>query len=720
MLERATDSDSGDRGLATEHLRFAPEILRRLGEELVPHPDLGVVELVRNAYDADAPSCKIRLQRVEEPGGTVIVEDEGDGMTVEELRSGWLLLGRSRKVREDAVSPLGRRRVGEKGLGRLAALRLGQRVRLSTRPRSNPGVEHVLVIDWDKFDGVEAVEDVSLTIETRPSDLKHGTSIEILNLRAGFMKQDVARLTRSLLLLVGPFPDLSPFPFSVNLDVPEFAQQEKIVHETFFDENEYLLAAVLDSSGQASARLIDWRGQEVATGSHHDIGSAGRSSRGRAAPLQYAGPSAEFELWMYNLSAESFNLRKSKRHFSDVRQWLRAVGGVHLYHRGLRVHPYGDDGHDWLDMNLRRARSPELRPSTNTSVGRVIVTDENNMLTAKTDRSGFVENMAFTELRMFCGDVLDWAAQQRLKLRENKRAEVKRKSRARVAEAKDNADKAIRSFPPPVRELAEQVKDELTTAYEERVQSLEDELQLYRTLGTVGTTTAVFAHESSRPLARIEQAAGIIDRRLRTKLAEEYARDLERHVSEVKASAASLRTFTDLPLGLVSRRKRKPRVVDLNSAIVELLEIFRPHLASAEVVIETELADSAPTVRTTVSAIEAIVANLLANAAYAFTVPRAEPIEDRTILIQTSISDHLVTISVFDNGPGIDTAKIALEDIWLPGNTTRENGTGLGLTIVRDVANDLGGSTYAKAVGELGGAEFHIELPRAQSQGTVP
>ena len=58
-----------------------------------------------------------------------------------------------------------------------------------------------------------------------------------------------------------------------------------------------------------------------------------------------------------------------------LRDWLGEVGGVHLYHRGLRVFPYGDPGQDWLDMNLRRAASPEERPSTNTSIGRVVVLD---------------------------------------------------------------------------------------------------------------------------------------------------------------------------------------------------------------------------------------------------------------------------------------------------------------------------------------------------------
>jgi len=62
-----------------------------------------------------------------------------------------------------------------------------------------------------------------------------------------------------------------------------------------------------------------------------------------------------------------------------------------------------------------------------------------------------------------------------------------------------------------------------------------------------------------------------------------------------------------------------------------------------------------------------------------------------------------------DNGPGIE--GIRLREIWLPGRTTRKNGTGLGLTIVRDAALDLGGTVSAKASGPLGGAEIIVSLP---------
>src|SRR6516165_1241779 len=83
--------------LTPDHLRFSTEMLRRLGEELNPHPDQGILELVRNAYDADATECRVELTNTQQSGGTVRVSDNGTGMTADAIRQGWLVLGSSEK-----------------------------------------------------------------------------------------------------------------------------------------------------------------------------------------------------------------------------------------------------------------------------------------------------------------------------------------------------------------------------------------------------------------------------------------------------------------------------------------------------------------------------------------------------------------------------------------------------------------------------------------------
>ena len=65
---RAKGTSGGQKGLE--------DILRRLGEELVPNIDQGIIELVRNAYDADATKCIVTLSNVRHPGGRIRIEDD--------------------------------------------------------------------------------------------------------------------------------------------------------------------------------------------------------------------------------------------------------------------------------------------------------------------------------------------------------------------------------------------------------------------------------------------------------------------------------------------------------------------------------------------------------------------------------------------------------------------------------------------------------------------
>ena len=64
-----------------DYLKFSPDILRRLGEELVPDIDQGIIELVKNGYDADATTCTIAIEHPDPPPlnwSTVIVRKTED------------------------------------------------------------------------------------------------------------------------------------------------------------------------------------------------------------------------------------------------------------------------------------------------------------------------------------------------------------------------------------------------------------------------------------------------------------------------------------------------------------------------------------------------------------------------------------------------------------------------------------------------------------------
>lgn len=681
--------------MTEHHLRFAPTVLKRLGEELIPNPDQGIIELVRNAYDADATSCTVELVDATTPGGVLRIEDDGRGMTEADIQAGWLVLGRSSKA-DGALTPRGRRPVGDKGLGRLGALRLGERAVLRTRPESEPGVEYSLELDWHAFDAADYVESVPLAIRKSSVDSPHGTSIEVSQLRGSLGVREVQRLARSLLLLSDPFEN--ELGFRATLKAAEFRELERLVSDAYFDQAEYHLQASIDAKGISRATVSDWKGSVLWTTDHSGI--ARDDARYNTVPLT-------LEFWTFLLDSRSFASRTVT--LREVQAWLRVVGGVHVYDRKLRVAPYGDPGHDWLELNLRRAQSPEERPSTNNSIGRILLgADPDSMLVQKTDRSGFIENDAFFELRRFAADALDWMARERLRTREQTRQAARTEAPAEVATAQNQLQQATAALSKEQREPVEKAVRRFEQAQERQIKALREDLFLYRALATVGTTAAVFAHESAKPAQEIVRMGRSVASRAKQVLGDQYDATLSEPVALIIQSAQALKTFAGLPLFLLARDKRRPGSVDTHQVIGNLIEAFRPVLQEEGVQIAAVLEANQPHVLASVSAIESIITNFITNSVNAFkSAVFVGP--ERTITVKTETSGEHLIIRVFDSGPGI--RELDVSEIWLPGQTTTPDGTGLGLTIVRDSVRDLGGTVSAVAQGELGGAEFVVTLP---------
>src|ERR1035437_6636750 len=105
----------------TPHFSVSPRVLGPLGAEQLQDPALAVLELIKNAWDADATRVTIRVdQRVKSGGITVL--DDGHGMSTTDFSERWLVIGASRK-RGREKSEGGRPLIGEKGLGRYFFMR---------------------------------------------------------------------------------------------------------------------------------------------------------------------------------------------------------------------------------------------------------------------------------------------------------------------------------------------------------------------------------------------------------------------------------------------------------------------------------------------------------------------------------------------------------------------------------------------------------------------
>lgn len=678
------------------HIRFSTQIIKRLGEELNPSVDQSILELVKNSYDADALNCTVVLDNITDIGGSIKITDDGKGMTDKEIINSWLVLGESSKSIAKKTG-LGRIPAGSKGLGRLAALRMGHVAVLKSTPKESNTNTYDLNINWDKFDEAKLVNDVILNVEVRnrlPST-PFGTSIEIKNLKHKIGIREVKRIARGLILLADPFED-DPNAFKPVLKAKEFKDMEELVSKRYFNDAEYHLVASVDAKGQAEAEVQDYLGNILYRTSHKQLAEKRKGAK-------YDCPPVTFDLWAFILNATTFQTRTTS--VSEIQEWMAEVGGVHLYENGLRVNPYGNPGNDWLDMNLARTRSPEERPSTNNSIGIVRVRDSKGLLSQKTDRSGFIENDVFHEIKGFCQDALDWMAKRRLETAEQKRRNERQRTASESESTKGDVAAAIKKLPVAKRKTVELAFAKYDKARTEEVKSLRNEVQLYRTLSTAGITAATFSHESNgNPIKVITQAIGAIERRIKKQFDSHYSR-FAGPISSIVKSVDALKVLASATLKLLAHEKRRAGRVEVHTVIKNVVKTFKPFFDGRDIEVTTDLVNANPYLRATEAAIESIITNLLNNSINALENTNVQ----RKILIKSIVQENILLVSVSDNGPGI--VGITLKNIWLPGYTTNPNGTGLGLTIVRDATFDLGGKVRAIPNGDLGGADIIIEIP---------
>ena len=148
--------------------------------------------------------------------------------------------------------------------------------------------------------------------------------------------------------------------------------------------------------------------------------------------------------------------------------------------------------------------------------------------------------------------------------------------------------------------------------------------------------------------------------------------------------------------------------------VTEIIALLQPYLTLRHVSVEFDFTADSVFTWGSRAAYEAILTNLINNSLRAFARQSSPPDKEdipgiRQIVFRTRRAGSRLFLTVEDNGPGI--VGISIEDVWLPGKTTTEEGTGLGLTIVRDAVADLGGNITADAHGALGGARFNLEFP---------
>lgn len=695
--------------------RFHPRTFKALGADLVTNDVVAIIELVKNAYDAYASEVEIRFR--EEDGIQLLeIEDDGSGMDRTVLEAAWSTVATPYRHENPVAKRPGRsnRRVsGNKGLGRLSAARLGERLTMMTQ--TSGGECWQIDVDWAKLAESPTLEACAATIRrcSRKRFKRSGTLIRIAPLRSTWDDTRYEDLRDNLARLLPPFATNDGFAIRLSrpglFDVPIDVEPPP-----FLLHPKYAIRGKVDGFGKVSYRYeynaVKGDGQRRASGAvrWNQIREASDDNIVRDMEQPKFGP-FEFEIRAWDIApndtqeiAERFDLRKA-----SIRKDIRAYKGISVYRDGVLVLPKSEGARDWLGLDLRRVGRVGPRLSTTQLVGYVeISATKNPHLEDTSDRERLAstpEVIAFEEtLRAIVATMENEREKDRREVAHEKRVvELFQRLSAKeliagVSEVAKEGGPASEALP-----LVEDFGHQLEQARQE----IENRFVYYSRLASVGTIAHYLVHEVRQRTTVLERALEVIMERLQS-LPDEAPLLTRAEVG--LAAVKALDTLADKFAPLANRQfRRRMRTACIEESVLTCLLALEGDLKKYGIKVNTPR-ESATPVSIDPGELEIILLNLLSNAVY--WVAQNES-SDRRIEIHTNRlpGGKRLQVGVHDSGPGVAASDV--ERIFWPGVTNKPGGIGMGLTVASELVAEYGGRLGLDRKGRLGGASFMFDVP---------
>lgn len=641
----------------------------------------------------------------------VEVSDDGDGMSLDDLERVFLTIGtRSRREEKRQWDPRGSEPahtlLGDKGVGRLSVMRLGDHLQVRTTT-SGEARWNDLEIDWTRFshDSDALLHEVPVAPTRGPrktDESEHGTTIRISQLKSDWTRERFGQILRSeFSRMVDPFDRRRGnriFRIHYNGESVTLPQ----IPQRLFDLAHAIVTARFEYLATGEAQLVvdmDYRLNVTPHRKHAyvlpevKLVSATTSKSTRV--LRNLGPFKLEFLWFNRLFLTAVEGLGTKSDIQGlVRQW---AGGLMVFRDGFRINPYGGPDDDWLQLDKRAFGRRGYKLNRQQVIGRVNLNWRNRMLVEQTNREGLVDNeykealisvlqRVLEDFKSFSQNIEDELRHEDLtsldvlKGRvEKSRTEVQKRIRQIAVDAPAQAG-PLREVERLVKQLADQIE-----GVDDIVDDYKDERRKFVHLAGLGLMVELILHELGRSSSSTLSTLEGIDAAL---LPGKLPAVFETLESQLRTLQKRIETLD--PLSTARRQTKESFVVqDLVQQIVDARD------AQADRHKVRVTIDSTSKKRWILRAVRGmliqILENLLANAFYwlkqeAIVKPDFKP------RIHIEIDQENMTISVADNGPGVDASEA--EEIFKPFVTAKPagEGSGLGLYIARELAEYHGWS----------------------------
>lgn len=683
-----------------------------IGSENFSNPEGAIVELVKNAYDADSHFCYILFGEDQQDNHVLYILDWGTGMDKKIIETCWMRIGTDDKL-YNAKTESGRVKSGAKGIGRFALNRLGKSAEMLTF--TNDGHGYAWKVNWSDFDKPgtsvsEITADIDdATIADGQQFLSHlenkfgitfpkfetGTLLKVTELNDEWGDEQLEHLYSSLQDLVPPF----------NIPVFEIYQYVQ-GHDGFgrieivdYDDFDYSVSASFDGEETLHVRIL--RDELDVERLKNDYVGLFQREDMRVFPYRLS----EFEVGGYELTIPISKLRvdnpvRLANHIKDLgafrfnfffvkstksdgkgesdeskypyrlfspsrrRQWLKRNVGVKVYRDKFRVRPYGENGDDWLHLGDRYSSNPigagqrkgGYHIRQNQIVGAVEISRLDNVyLQDKSGREGLQENVVVELFKDILIGIIGLMEVDRNTVMYN--LSQLYDTLHPKGTAKAEADAAIKTG-----KIDEESYNKIRAGYlvlKQESEEKENEVRLLRNLASTGLVITSFAHELKNFAILSDSRSEDLRCAVENIMSEEDVAQLGLNeydnpyslIRDLRDQDQNIRSWLNFSINSINKDKRTRKVF----AMDEYFEHFKSTWQTVldELNIDLSISGFIPEmkVRAFVIDLDTVFNNLLSNSIYA--IKESKKTENRLISIKGGVEDGDIVVIFEDTGTGL-------------------------------------------------------------------
>ncbi len=732
----------------TLSIRPEARLIKSIGSDLIKDYYAAVIELVKNAYDADSESVNIVLSLEkaniygeEEEFLKFTIADTGEGMSLNVIKNAWMVPATSYKLNKKISSSKHRLLQGRKGIGRYASAILGDYLRMETTDLF--GETTIIEIDWKQFDSAQEnntkyLDEIKIAFENEKTSLPHGTKIEIYapviskynekiqsnEQRIIWTQKDYDNLMKELRNLLSPLEKNKEDIFEITLKykgLEKFGfKDEEIKIEPFplLDLYDYRISGSIDENG--IGKLLyenqNYPDSNETVNFKIKIDKEDEKCGNVEVDLRFFDlePDAIRDLISRGLKDPITNEYLGR---SEARRMLKEYAGIGIYRNLFRIRPYGDSSYDWLELNQKRVNNPTVKFSTNQVVGFInIRSEEESNLIEKSAREGLKENESYETLKNILSKTISEVESRRYIFRKNTKRGRKPANNIKEAISDlfnfDNVSYRVRTLleksgldDSVIIKVEKTLKDE-EKSKEKELKKIQDTLVMYEAHAALGRLVQLVIHEGRKPLQFIGANLNNLEKDIQYFIKHpddpEVKSDLISFVAENKSH---LETISKLFAGLdplTAKRLSRKKEFDLCKNIHKNSNFFKHQLAAEN--ISLKIACEKTVFYGREEDFFIIYTNLIENSIYWLNKDHQS---SKKILIRVYNKDSDIVIDYKDNGPGIDE-KFANEIFDAGFSQKPEGGTGIGLTLAGQAVSRNNGQI--ECIKSDDGAFFRITL----------